>query len=786
MTCNKTTTKILIGTTGSVASIKLPVLVKSLLEFENVELKIISTDRALHFFDKEAIKKDYGIQVITDEDEWKYRNWADVFLIAPLDANTLAKIANGLCDNLLTCILRAWELGKPVIVCPAMNTHMWNNQFTAQHLSILKKQLNFDIIQPISKTLACGDTGRRGMLNRYLISPYIKTPTLNLFETFKQNKKIFKQKIFYSQFSALSSNGEVPIRTHTCGELRIVNVGQHVVLNGWAQKIQNENLSNNKKPDLLEKLSNLSIESVISIQGMVMGRPKETINKNMETGEIEVEINELVCLNPAIKLPFFVSDKSPNEEVRFKHRFVDLRSELLQKNLRKRSLTSSIIRDFLKSEGFLEVETPILFKSTPEGAREFIVPTRTKGSFYALTQSPQQYKQLLMAGGIDKYFQFAKCFRDEDLRTDRQPEFTQIDLEISFISMSGIKSLIEKLLVKIWKDALNIDLNPFPTISYEKAMSKYGSDKPDTRYEMEIKNISQYLSDILENSSEIIECLVIKKSDNSILSQIKHLISSHNDPEIKLSSDNIDLLKITPKNIDSWLSKSKIIQKSSLIKSSQDILTNVLNVEVGDLIVLNIRNKFSSGSWTPLGRIRVIAAKLLQSKGLMKIDSSQYNFLWVDSFPLFTDGDDTGRLISNHHPFTALMPEDIDLLDKNPEKVRGQHYDLVLNGVEIGGGSIRIHSPILQDKIFNDILKLNQEEKESFSHLIAALGSGCPPHGGIALGFDRLMAIICNTDSIRNVMAFPKTTSGNDLTVSNDNINEWFTTTTSFLLIKIF
>ncbi|CAJ0823716.1 15940_t:CDS:10 [Entrophospora sp. SA101] len=616
--------------------------------------------------------------------------------------------------------------------------------------------------------------GRCGMLNRYLISPYIKTPTLHLFETFQQNKKIFKQKIFYSQFSALSSNGEVPIRTHTCGELRIVNVGQHVVLNGWAQKIhklspgliflpirdshgitqlvlRNENLSNNKKPDLLEKLSNLSIESVISIQGMVMGRPKETINKNMETGEIEVEINDLVCLNPAIKLPFFVSDKLPNEEVRFKHRFVDLRSELLQKNLRKRSLTSSIIRDFLKSEGFLEVETPILFKSTPEGAREFIVPTRTKGSFYALTQSPQQYKQLLMAGGIDKYFQFAKCFRDEDLRTDRQPEFTQIDLEISFISMSGIKSLIEKLLVKIWKDALNIDLNPFPTISYEKAMSK-------------IKNISQHLSDILGNSSEIIECLVIKKSDNSILSQIKHLISSHNDQEIKLSSDNIDLLKITPKNLDSWLSKSKIIQKSSLIKSSQDILTNVLNVEVGDLIVLNIRNKFSSGSWTPLGRIRVIAAKLLQSKGLMKIDGSQYNFLWVDSFPLFTNDDDTGRLISNHHPFTALMPEDIDLLDKNPEKVRGQHYDLVLNGVEIGGGSIRIHSPILQDKIFNDILKLNQEEKESFSHLIAALGSGCPPHGGIALGFDRLMAIICNTDSIRNVMAFPKTTSGNDLT----------------------
>ncbi|RHZ71232.1 hypothetical protein Glove_261g4 [Diversispora epigaea] len=631
-------------------------------------------------------------------------------------------------------------------------------------------------------------------------------------------------------------------RTHNCGELNISNVGERVILNGWAQRLRelSSNLyflpirdsfgitqlvyrpkldddNNNNKDNIIkdndsnngnnnsveEELSNLSMESIICAEGIVMKRPEEMINKKMKTGEIEVEIDKIHCLNPANKLPFFPSDKQiPNEEVRLKYRYLDLRREQLQDNIRKRSLVSWVIRDFLMKEEFIEVETPMLFKSTPEGAREFIVPTRSKGLFYALTQSPQQYKQLLMAGGIDKYFQIVKCFRDEDTRSDRQPEFTQIDLEMSFITISDITSLVEKLIMEIWKKALGIDLQdkiPFPRISYLDAINKFGSDKPDTRYNFEIKDLSKYFNHILPefNSDTIIECMLIKNGikslTNSEINSLKDLANNDNNNNNNNNNSSIKrepliskpiFIKITPINISNWISKIFINKQSNNSPIDNEIITKELGIDVGDLVIINKRKAVALESWTLLGHIRSQIANILQSKGILKIPQNQYNFLWVESFPLFTqetndnnnsssesnskgENNNDAKLISTHHPFTAPVVEDLGLLLKNPEKVRGQHYDLVLNGVEIGGGSIRIHSPILQNIIFHNILKMNEKQKSGFSHLLNAFSHGCPPHGGIALGFDRLMSIICNASSIRDVIAFPKSSSGCDLSVSS-------------------
>ncbi|CAG8561382.1 759_t:CDS:10 [Acaulospora morrowiae] len=623
------------------------------------------------------------------------------------------------------------------------------------------------------------------------------------------------------ELESLSRGYNFPKRTHHCGELTSSNVNERVILCGWAHKLRKlfsdlyflpihdsfgttqlvyrpvTSKSTNKN-DIERVLSKLSAESVICAEGIVQMRPDEMINKKMSTGEIEVEIDKLYCLNPAKKLPFLISDeKISNEEIRLKHRYIDLRRDSLQSNIRKRSLASWVIRDFLMSNGFIEVETPILFKSTPEGAREFIVPTRSEGLFYALTQSPQQYKQLLMAGGIDKYFQIAKCFRDEDLRTDRQPEFTQIDLEMSFTSVSEIMSLIERLMIEVWKKVVGIDIEdktPFLRLSYRDVMNKFGSDKPDTRYDLKIENISLHLRHHLDYSDHIIECLVIKNGATSLTSSeiksMKELANIHNhNPMLMVEANEPtvkpNFIRITPTNFSSWLSESTIFQQfvnsfgdySSVQTNvfAQENVTKELRIDVGDLVILNKRKAEVSGSWTLLGRIRVACAQILQSKGILNIQPNQYNFLWVESFPLFTceknndniSGDDHEKLVSTHHPFTSPVVEDLELILKDPQKVRGQHYDLILNGVEIGGGSIRIHSSALQNIIFNDILKMSDQQKRKFDHLINALEYGCPPHGGIALGFDRLMAIICNTTSIKDVIAFPKTSSGNDLLVAS-------------------
>ncbi|KAG9306632.1 hypothetical protein G9A89_004179 [Geosiphon pyriformis] len=570
-----------------------------------------------------------------------------------------------------------------------------------------------------------------------------------------------------------------PKRTHNCGELRSNHVGQRVVVCGWAQKLRKLSSdflflpirdsygltqlvftrSNNLpiKNQLLEKILELSTESVICVEGVVLKRSQETINNEclnnyqiqhaMATGEIEIEIEQIICLNNAKPLPFHPSDKilachflqRANDITRYTNRWVDLRRDFLQSNLRLRSKVSWIIRDFFNKEGFVEVETPILFKSTPEGAREFIVPTRSKGFFYALSQSPQQYKQLLMVGGIDKYYQIAKCFRDEDLRANRQSEFTQIDIEMSFVSAKDIISLTEKLITLIWRESLGLELEsrrPFPQMTYKEAMCRFGSDKPDIRYEMEISDITQYVSDIVETSDETIECLLIKKGGLFTSKEIKNLASLQGDQfsnkqNIKRA---LDIFKITEENSNSWISKSILIGHSGHAAFVQDTLTHELNIQVGDLIVLNKRDSFLSGGSTTMGKIRKQAVSLLLSKDL-----------------------NTGRLTSTHHPFTSPVEED----------VRAQHYDLILDGEEIGGGSIRVHFPDLQRYILEHVLGIRDIEGAGFGHLIRALGSGCPPHGGIALGFDRLIALMVGTDSIRDVIAFPKALSGRDLCVGS-------------------
>ncbi|MGA2029583.1 MAG: aspartate--tRNA ligase [Verrucomicrobiota bacterium] len=571
-------------------------------------------------------------------------------------------------------------------------------------------------------------------------------------------------------------------RTHHCNELRPAHIGQTVTLSGWVHsrrdlgglifidirdregRTQTVFDPSDLTPELFAQAAALRSECVVSLTGKVRRRPTGTNNAKIPTGEIEVGVTALEVLNMAEVLPFPVDDpeiaNKVNEELRLKYRYLDLRRPEMARNLKLRSKVAIATRSYMDEQGFLEVETPTLFKSTPEGAREFLVPNRREpGTFYALPQSPQQFKQILMVAGVEKYFQLARCYRDEDLRADRQPEFTQVDIEMSFIEREDIYNLIEGLLKRVWKTALNIDVpTPFKRISFEEALNRYGIDKPDTRFGMELADFTEefkastfkVFSGTIANGG-VVKALNAKGMAGATQGQIETMT------EYAKSFGAKGLAFIKVQNGE-W--KSPIVKFFS--DAEKAALTSKLKIEEGDLIL------FAADQWLTaceiLGKIRLYCADVLKGQGKLTIDPHQFNFLWVIEFPLLGFDREQNRWYSSHHPFTAPVTEDIPLLKTDPKKVRGQHYDVVVNGVELGGGSIRIHQPDVQKTVFEEVLQIPPEEtKLRFGYMLDAFKYGAPPHGGIALGFDRLIAILCGTPSIRDVIAFPKTAKGTDL-----------------------
>jgi aspartyl-tRNA synthetase len=571
-------------------------------------------------------------------------------------------------------------------------------------------------------------------------------------------------------------------RTHYCNELRPAHIGQTVTLSGWVHsrrdlgglifidirdregRTQTVFDPSDLTPELFTQAAALRSECVVSITGKVRARPAGTNNAKIATGEIEVGVTTLEVLNMAEVLPFPVDDpeiaNKVNEELRLQYRYLDLRRPEMARNLKVRSKVAIATRSYMDEQGFLEVETPTLFKSTPEGAREFLVPNRREaGTFYALPQSPQQFKQILMVAGVEKYFQLARCYRDEDLRADRQPEFTQVDIEMSFIDREDIYALIEGLLKRVWKIALNIDIpTPFKRISFEEALNRYGIDKPDTRFAMELVDMTEdfrtstfkVFSGTITNGG-VVKALNAKGMAGATQGQIETMT------EYAKSFGAKGLAFIKVENGE-W--KSPIVKFFS--DAEKAALTSKLKIEEGDLIL------FAADQWLNaceiLGKIRLYCADVLKSQGKLTIDPKQFNFLWVIEFPLLGFDREQNRWYSSHHPFTAPVTEDIPLLKTDPKKVRGQHYDVVVNGVELGGGSIRIHQPDVQKTIFEELLAIPPDMvKARFGYMLEAFRYGAPPHGGIALGFDRLIAILCGVTSIRDVIAFPKTAKGTDL-----------------------
>ena len=573
------------------------------------------------------------------------------------------------------------------------------------------------------------------------------------------------------------------IRTHTCGQLSSNDVGESVVLNGWVNTVRlhgqvvfidirdrygktqivfnSEDYSGD-----FEEVKKISMEDVLSISGNVQNRQKDAINQDMKTGEIEVLVTEMVILNEAEPLPFVISDRnSAEEDLRLKYRYLELRTDELQKNLMIRHQTYQSVRNHLAKNNFIEVETPVLMKSTPEGARDYLVPSRIHhGQFYALPQSPQIYKQILMISGYDRYFQIVKCFRDEDLRADRQPEFTQIDIEMSFINENIIYKETEDLTRYVFKSVLDIDLpNPFPKLTWIDAMKKYGSDKPDTRFELFLRDIKSITDQSEFNTFKSVE------SVNAIIvpggsAYSRKIIDEYTDFVKKYDAKGLAWMKVVDGKFDGGISKffSDDLQKEIIVseKAKDDDIIFV----IGDKrnIVLNA-----------LGALRVKIAK-----DMKLIDKNVYHPVWVTDFPMFEFDDNSNRYVARHHPFTAPAINTIDELDSDPLSIKSCGYDLTINGYEVAGGSIRNHDPELQSKIF-ELLGMDQNEiSDRFGFLIDALKYGTPPHGGIAFGFDRLVMLLAKTNNIRDVIAFPKTTSAASLmdqspnSVSKDQLEE--------------
>ncbi|HZM05162.1 MAG TPA: aspartate--tRNA ligase [Candidatus Saccharimonadales bacterium] len=580
-------------------------------------------------------------------------------------------------------------------------------------------------------------------------------------------------------------------RTHHCNELRPAQIGQTATLSGWVHsrrdlgglifidvrdregRTQTVFDPSALPQELFERAASLRSECVISVTGPVRGRPSGTQNSKIATGEIEIAVTGLEVLNMAEVLPFPVDDpeiaKTVNEELRLQYRYLDLRRPEMARNLRVRSKAATTTRVYFDEQGFLEIETPTLFKSTPEGAREFLVPSRINiGKFYALPQSPQQFKQILMVGGIEKYFQLARCYRDEDLRADRQPEFTQIDLEMSFIEREDIYALIEGLLKRIWKATLNIDIpTPFLRLSFQEALNRYGIDKPDTRFGLELADLTEeFRASAFKVFSGAVSAGGVVKAINAkgLAGATQGQIETMTEHAKSFGAKGLAYIKVEK---GEW--------KSPIVKFFNDAekaaLIQKLKIEEGDLIL------FAADQWLNaceiLGKIRLYCADLLKTQGKLAIPPGQFNFLWVIDFPLLAFDKEQNRWYSSHHPFTAPVAEDVQFLTTDPKKVRGQHYDIVVNGVELGGGSIRIHQPEVQKLVFEQVLQIPPELVQArFGYMLEAFRYGAPPHGGIALGFDRLIAILCGTSSIRDVIAFPKTAKGTDLMTDSPAIVE--------------
>ena len=562
-------------------------------------------------------------------------------------------------------------------------------------------------------------------------------------------------------------------RTHTCGELAKSDIGKEVKLNGWISKsrdlgglifvdlrdrygktqiVFNEENYN----DVFNVAKKLGIEDVIGIKGVVIARPDDAINKDIQTGEIDVEGNSLIVYNESDPPPFDINDRnSAMEDHRLKYRYLELRTQELQKNLFLRHKASQAVREYMSSDNFIEVETPVLMKSTPEGARDFLVPSRIhRGRFYALPQSPQTYKQLLMVSGFDRYFQIVKCFRDEDFRADRQPEFTQIDIEMSFVDKDDIISMATGLVRHIWATSIGVELpETFPVITYHDAMERFGSDKPDIRFGLELNEFSEYINksdfntfkDTLKNGG-IVKAIVCPNASNysrKVIDEFTEYL------KIYFNAKGLAWMKYIDGNLDGGISRFFPDNVKNNIISDLDIDDNSIIFIIGDSkdIVYN-----------SLGALRL---KLADREEL--IDSNQWCPLWVVDFPLVAWNEDQKRWDSLHHPFTSPDLKDLDLFDSNPGEINSLGYDIVMNGYELGGGSIRIHDKSLQSKVF-DLLGINKSEaEEKFGFLMNAFKYGAPPHGGIAFGLDRIVMLLAGCNQIRDVIAFPKTTSAMSL-----------------------
>lgn len=553
-------------------------------------------------------------------------------------------------------------------------------------------------------------------------------------------------------------------RSNYCSTLRITDIDKEVTLMGWIQKSRNLGglifadirdtsglcqvvFDININKELFEKAETLGSEYVVAVKGIV--KERQAKNPNIETGDIEIIANELRILNTSETPPIYIKDDDDvSESLRLKYRYLDLRKPKMQNNLKMRHKVCQIVRNFLSDENFVEIETPVLAKPTPEGARDYLVPSRVNpGNFYGLPQSPQLFKQLLMVSGMDRYFQIVKCFRDEDLRADRQPEFTQIDCEMSFVEMEDVMQVMEKLIQKVFKETINVDVAlPLQRMTYKEAMDRFGSDKPDLRFGFEIKDLSPIVQkcgfSVFENALESggsVRAINVNGYESQFTR--KNITELENVAKL-FGAKGLAWMKITGEGISSPIAKFMTEETINNIISSMD-------AKAGDLILF-VADK-NTVVFNALGHVRIEAAKKLDI-----IDKDAFNFLYVTEFPLFEFDEEENRYFSMHHPFTSPLDEDFDKFESDPGSMRAKAYDMVLNGVELGGGSIRIYNSNVQSTMFKALGFSEEEAQNQFGFLLDAFKYGTPPHGGLAFGLDRIMMLLLNLESIREVIAFPK------------------------------